>query len=154
MLVRLQLPFADVRASDLSLTLGALPEPALEVLHLDLDGVPLELRLLGCSHQAIAPGLSETVACRPGAPGHLPPVSEQDGYRFEARVERMHAGRVRALLAEAQADPAALAAVFPGPQDAFTALRARAVPGGVSWETWHGYPQTGELVHTWSVLRP
>jgi hypothetical protein len=48
------------------------------------------------------------------------------------------------------ADPRGLVGVFAG--DAFTALRAEPHGAGVRWETWHAYPQTGELVHTTGAL--
>lgn len=166
MLVELSVPYADVRAGELALTLGAPPEPALDRLACVVGGVELELRLLGCSHQALAGGgalLSETVACRPGAPAGLPARHDRPGYRFTARVERLTPGafaaRARTLIEAASADPAGLVGVFPGPGPAFTALRARpaAEAGGgpaAAWSTWHAYPQTGELVITQSVLRP
>ena len=153
MLVELALPFVDVRASDLSLVLGAPRAPALEVLTQRLGDVEVELRLLGCSHQAIVGELSETVACVPGVPGRLPASRDEGDYRFEAHVERLSTHRARCLLDGVRDDPAALAALFPGLRDAFTALRVAAVPGAVSWATWHAYPQTGELVCTRSVVR-
>lgn len=166
MLVELSVPYADVRAGDLALTLDAPPEPALDRLACVVGGVELELRLLGCSHQALAGGgalVSEMVACRPGAPAGLPARHDRPGYRFAARVERLSpaafATRARAVIEAASADPAGLVGVFPGPGPAFTALRARPAPArdggpGAAWSTWHAYPQTGELVVTESVLRP
>jgi hypothetical protein len=169
-LVELAVPYADVRAGDLSLSFGAPPEPALEVMERTVGDVVVQLRLLGCSHQALcrpapvsppaadeAP-FSETVACRPGRPGGLPDSHAAGRYRFRARVERhgpeAYAAHARALAAAAAADPDGLAGVFPGPALAFTALRLREAPGGgATWTSWHGYPQTGELVVTHSVLR-
>jgi hypothetical protein len=149
-LIHLDVPFIDARAADLTLTLGAPPEPALEVLRAG----PVELRLLGSSHQALVDGgatLSETVACRPGGAGALPARTREGEYTFWARVDRLapdkYARRAREIIAAVAGD--GLVAVFPGPADAFTALR----PGlGPSWDTWHGYPQSGELVHTRSRL--
>jgi hypothetical protein len=149
-LIHLDVPYIDARAADLTLTLGAPPEPALEVLR---AGV-VELRLLGSSHQALVDGgetLSETVACRPGGAGALPARTRDGGYSFHARVARLapadYARRAQEIIAAVAGD--GLVAVFPGPADAFTALR----PGpGPSWDTWHGYPQSGELVHTRSTL--
>ena len=37
---------------------------------------------------------------------------------------------------------------------AVTALSASTCDGGVAWETWHAYPQAGELVYTKSVVSP
>lgn len=159
MLVELTVPYADVQARDLSLALGAPRQAALEVLRRRVCGLDVELRLLGCSHQAVVEDgalLSETVACLPGSAGGLPASHSAGGYTFAARVER-HAGaafeaRAAELLQAAADDPAGLAGVFPGPGTAFTALRLRAVEGGAAWTTWHGYPQTGELVITESRL--
>jgi hypothetical protein len=49
-------------------------------------------------------------------------------------------------------DPDALVGVFPGLPNAFTGIRCRAIGAVLSWETWHAYPQTGELVRTKSAL--
>lgn len=173
MLIRVDVPFSDVRAADLALTLGAAPEPALEVLR--VDGI--ELRLLGCSHQAIAAGVSETVACRPGRSDPLPARVRRGEYAFHARVDRLapaaYAARARELIANCRDDDRSLVGVFPGYAQAFTALHVLGrrgaggshrrrmpsrvaagggPPGQITWETWHGYPQTGELVHTRSTL--
>lgn len=149
MLIRVDVPFSDVRAADLALVLGAAPEPALEVLR--VDGV--ELRLLGCSHQAIVDGLSETVACRPSDSGPLPTRMRHGEYAFRARVDRLgpaaYAARAREMIAALRDDDRGLVGMFPGFAQAFTALR---VLDATTWETWHGYPQTGELVHTRSAL--
>jgi hypothetical protein len=149
-LIHLDVPFTDARAADLTLTLGAPREPALEVLRAG----PVELRLLGSSHQALVDGgatLSETVACRPGGAGALPARAREGGYRFQARVERLapddYARRAREIVAAVAGG--GLVGVFPGLADAFTALLLHPGP---SWETWHGYPQSGELVHTRSSL--
>lgn len=155
-------PYADVRAADLVLELDAPEAPALEVLELALGGFQLELRLLGHSHQVVvsAPGfeLSETVSCRPEAAdeGRLPGARavRRDGraYAFSAALLPLEEFADGALAAAVAADPQGLVADFAGRPGAFTALRAAAVdePGvtGVRWETWHAYPQTGELVRT------
>ena len=162
MIVHLDLPFADVRASDLALVLDAPPQPALEVLRVAGGAYALELRLLGSSHQAIVEGvLNETVACGLGATGGLPPRAERDAggaaYTFTARTQRLepfaYQAAARRAISAAAADPCGLVGVFPGPDDAFTALRAKALPRGATWDTWHGYPQQGELVLTRSALR-
>lgn len=142
MLVRLDTPYADTTAGDLSFALG-LPElPALHVLHLP----GLELRLLGASHQVVCTTvegtrLVETVACLPGHDPHLPPTVDGIGYRFESAVEPLDAAPSWRELA---ADPRALVGVFPGDPNAVTALLAEER----GWRTWHAYPQTGELVTT------
>lgn len=167
MLVDLDIPYADTTAADLSLVTGGPERPALYVLTVDLPGpVTVCLRLLGASHQVIldVPGAaySETVACLPGA-SHLPrEMHNEDGrYRFSSRVFRLDrtafAERVAELKSELTDDPHALVGVFPGDWDAVTALRVRhrrlrdAAPveeRTVWWQTWHAYPQTGELVRT------
>lgn len=162
MLVRLELPYADVRAGDLSLRLDAPVRAGLETLAVAAGGFEIELRLLGSSHQASVDGglLRETVACGPGAGPGLPRRSRRTApeiaYGFAARVLRLdeaaYAGRARALVAAAAADPRGLVGVFPGDGGAFTSLRVRERPGGAAWETWHGYPQTGELVRTRSAI--
>jgi hypothetical protein len=170
-LIELDLPYADVRAADLSLTLGDPPEEALDVMCCEAAGWTVALRLLGFSHQAIVHGagtLTETVACRPGVAGDLPSrrrgLAAGGDYTFSARTETLEApsfaARAQELLSAAAVDPWSLAAVFPSVPEAagglalpaFTALRARPLPHGATWSTWHAYPQTGELVHTHSRL--
>jgi len=164
--VALVTPYADVRAADLVLALDAPAAPALGVLRLEIAGVDVELRLLGHSHQVAvsADGLAlrETVACRPGLPGDLPDHrSARQGphrYAFAATIDSLDRAAAAAVAQRVAADPNGLVGVFPGEDGAFTALRAgpAATPGtGVSWETWHVYPQSGELVHTTgTVVRP
>lgn len=144
--MRLDTPYADTTAGDLSFALG-LPElPALHTLRLP----GLELRLLGASHQVVwttvdGERLVETVACLPGRDPHLPPAMDGPGYAFTSRVEPLaHAPLWRDLAA----DPRALVGLFPGDPDAVTALRAEER----GWRTWHAYPQTGELVTTQTWL--
>jgi hypothetical protein len=163
-LVRLDLPYADLRAGDLSHALGAEPLPGLETLVAQAGEWRVELRLLGCSHQALVDGgeeICETVACRPGVQGNLPPHrrggARTGDYAFRARIERLatpaYEARAAGILAVAAHDPRSLVGVFPSDRGAaFTALRLDALPGQVAWTTWHGYPQTGELVVTESRL--
>ena len=149
MLIRLDLPFADVRAGDLVLALGEPAHPALETLRAGR----VELRLLGCSHQVLIDGgraLSETVACIPGRAGALPDAVVGDGYAFAAEVECLapaaYQARADALLRGAGEDGRALAGLFPSAgATAFTLLR---MCEPLAWETYHGYPQTGEIVVT------
>jgi hypothetical protein len=167
-LIEVRQPYVDVSAQDLSLTLGAPAAPALETLRVTIGGLRIELRLLGCSHQALVDAgavLSETVACVPGVAGSLPDRRTDGAYDFRAHVERLgpeaYGARARDVLARAAAGPHALAGVFaaaPGSGHAvlpaFTALAARPLAAeGVAWTTWHGYPQTGEIVVTASSLR-
>lgn len=168
MLIELRRPYVDVSAGDLSLTLGLAAAPALEVLEVHAGGgMALELRLLGFSHQVLVDGgreLSETVACVPGVAGTLPQRRSDGAYRFGARVQRLapadYAVLAGGLIERAGSDRLMLAGLFadaPAPADApalpaFTALAARPLEGGVAWTTWHGYPQSGELVITASAL--
>ncbi len=168
MLIEVRRPYVDVSAHDLSLTFGAPAQPAIEVLRLRAGGYAIELRLLGCSHQALVDGgaeLSETVACVPGVSGTLPARRSDGRYDFRARVEQhpsaeAYGARAAAVLASVADDPRALAGVFAAAPvadaaaPAFTALAARPLSSGagIAWTTWHGYPQTGEIVVTSSRL--
>jgi len=181
-LIEVRKPYVDVSAHDLTLTLGAPRAAAIESLRLELCGCWIELRLLGHSHQALVDDgerASETVACLPGVAGELPRRRTDGGYDFRARVERLtgeaYAARARSVLACVADDPRALAGVFaaappPGPGSdspvcdaggagvtpglAFTALAAHPLANGtgIAWTTWHGYPQSGEIVVTASRL--
>ena len=127
MLVTLELPFADVRAADLALALDGPDEQALEVLTLEAAGYRAELRLLGCSHQALVDTgterLSELVACRPGGRSPLPErASESRGtvrYEFRARTDGHEPDCYRDQAAEIveriAADRFGLVGRFPGP---------------------------------------
>jgi hypothetical protein len=157
---RIDTRFADSRAADLSLAYGLRPLPALGTHRVTLGGMTLELRVLGASHQVVLGDWSETVACLPDRPGALPAREEQtvgDYYvRFEARCDRPgdFAGTVSRIVTECAKDPHSLVAEFPGSPLAVTALSAREIDGGVRWQTWHAYPQVGELVWTSSVVSP
>jgi hypothetical protein len=150
-LVRIETPYADTTAGDLTFALGLPEQPALHVLEIPAAG--LRLRLLGASHQIVlADRCIETVACLPGHRPDLPRAVQDGGYRFAASVHHLdRAGLARAvarLRDRLAGDPYALVGVFPGDRDAVTALRARVRAGSAGWRTWHAYPQTGELVLT------
>ncbi|MFC7546333.1 DUF2617 family protein [Plantactinospora sp. GCM10030261] len=166
MLVDIDTPYADTTAADLSLAIDGPERPALHVLTVTLPGLAtVHLRLLGASHQVVldisgTAVRSETVACLPGA-DRLPREMHDDAgrYRFTSRVLRLDrvafVEQVATLRDELTDDPHALVGVFPGDRDAVTALRVR--PDGeraVRWQTWHAYPQTGELVQTETVVTP
>ncbi|ASW53029.1 DUF2617 family protein [Plantactinospora sp. KBS50] len=160
MLVDLDTPYADTTAADLSLALDGPVRPALHVLTLEVPPATVRLRLLGASHQVLietaGASRSETVACLPGQPPALPREMETDDgrYLFRARVLRLEPAeltdRVDTLRATLADDGYALLGVFPGDPCAVTALRLEPECDGhtLRWETWHSYPQTGELVHT------
>lgn len=164
MLAEIAAPFVDSRASDLTLTLDGPREPALCLTRLELAGFEVELRVLGGSHQVIVRWggreLSEVVACRPGTPPGLPRRLDRAGtglrYEFESRTEggdaAGFAARAGSVLAEVGGRPDELVGLFPGSPHAFTALRVRAEETAVRWQTWHAYPQTGELVATTGVV--
>ncbi len=158
-------PYADVRAADLVLRLDAPPGPTLGTRTVLLNGLEIELGLLGHSHQVHLRGdgiaLCETVACEPGRPGDLPGRRQHDRithtYRFSAGIDAL--GSADGLdIADAVADdPHGIVGLFPGHAEAFTALRVRAGedttgPRSVTWETWHAYPQTDELVRTTTTV--
>lgn len=166
MRAELTTPFADVRAADLVLEIDAPDAEPLELLTLELAGFTLELRLLGHSHQAVvtAPGgfaLSETVSCRPAEPGHLPAARalRRDGhaYAFSAEIVPIEEVDGDGLATAIAVDPQGLVGDFAGLEGAFTALRAAELEApdtiGLRWESWHAYPQSGELVRTTGELR-
>jgi len=160
-------PFADARAGDLTLSLEEAPKPALLVRTFAAEGVEVELRVLGCSHQVLvrrARGeteLSEVVACLPASPSALPRRLDRDRpgatYEFRSRVLRLdpaaHARRAEEVGAAAAEDTGGLVGIFPGQPGAVTALRSRIAVDGVAWSTWHAYPQTGEVVETRTRVR-
>lgn len=158
MKARIDTRFADSRAADLSLAYGLRPLPALGTHRVTLGGLTVELRVLGASHQVVIDGWSETVACLPDRTGALPSHEERivGDYevRFEARCDRPadFAATVSRIVADCEADPHSLVAEFPGSPLAVTALSARETGDGVCWQTWHAYPQAGELVWTSSVV--
>lgn len=158
MRARIETRFADSRAADLSLTYGLRPLPALGTHQVTLGGVTLELRVLGASHQVVIGDWSETVACLPDREGALPSRSARTvgdyEVTFEASCDRPadFTAAVSRIVADCEADRHSLVAEFPGSPLAVTALSAREVAAGVCWQTWHAYPQAGELVWTSSVV--
>ncbi|MFD5868782.1 DUF2617 family protein [Corynebacterium sp. NPDC060344] len=170
----LDVPFADVRADDLRLSIGgAVPEA---LAHVTIAAHPLTepgghggassltLGVLGSSHvafvgDAAAPVHVEELSCTAvgGAPlrdvmgeaaDHAPAVS------VEVLGEGDFGGVVKQMRRLGD-DPSALVAEFPGRDGAITAVRGEAMPGGFRWRTWHLYPQAsgGEVVATRSEWR-
>lgn len=156
----LSVPFVDVRAADLRWALDLPDLEAVASRDVALDRrTTASLRVLGASHQVVLTRdgtrmLSETVACGLPAASALPGSTGRPGYRFGSTVDRHEpealSAAVAALAETLTDDPSALLARFPGAVDAVTALRL--LPEG--WETWHAYPNTGELVHTQTSLTP
>ncbi|WP_198030714.1 DUF2617 family protein [Knoellia flava] len=167
------MPYADTRAEDLrwSLDHGELPAVVTAGVDALVDGCPVELRILGASHQVVleAPGLPrlvETVAYVPGLGDPLPRsgVHTTGGdapwsYELTSEVEVLAPDdlrdRVASLVADLDGRPDALSAAFPGDRHAVTAVHAEPLPGGgATWRTWHAYPQHGQLVSTRTLVRP
>ncbi|MFF9864731.1 DUF2617 family protein [Streptomyces sp. NPDC013953] len=158
--IALSTPYLDTDADQLSFTLGRPAHEALAVRDLEIGGIEVQLRLLGASHQVFAGPVRETVACLPGVEGGLPAVAEQDfddwAYRFAAEV-RLYApaefsARVARIRAASEEHPRALYGVFPGSPEAVTALTVERQDTGLSWRTWHTYPQSRQIVATHTRL--
>lgn len=163
MIARLDVPFRDTSADDLSLTLTFLdvpPRPALAELRIPIAGLRVEIRVLAGSHEARVDGgdirLSEVVGCDEVSTRALPPVLEQPlaagTYVFRAETQRLNASGFDAmaqdLVAQLGSDPQGLVGRFPGHPNALTGLAARADDRGIVWQTWHLYPSNCELVRT------
>ncbi len=176
MLTDLETTYRDTGTDQLSWALGLAPMEALASLELDLTGcqpsaaaqarppAKLELRLLGASHQVLvfSPGLalSETVACLPGGPCGLVPAASVHvpgwTYEFTASVRQVCASefdqRVSQLRRAFSTYRTGIAGAFPGSPHALTAVIAVSDRSGVSWRTWHTYPQQGQIVATHTRL--
>lgn len=157
--------FIDSRAADLALTLEADDQPALAIRGGRLAAFDVELRLLGASHQVVVNGaglrLRETVACLPGVDPFLPSQWECEDYSFRAGVsahdeQALHTfiDRLGDQIRTANDRSLGLIGSYPGQPLAVTAVRARldASLPILRWETWHTYPQSGEIVYTTSTL--
>lgn len=158
--VHLDVAFRDVRAHGLRWSLGLPRLSALASRRLVCGGAVVELRVLGASHQVVVerPGAlpwSETLACDLADSEPMPGQVADGGYVFESRVTALAAdafeARIQDLRSELAEDRSALVAAFPGTPYAVTAMRLAPGPAP-AWETWHAYPQHGELVHTRSSL--
>ncbi|MEV3988522.1 DUF2617 family protein [Streptomyces sp. NPDC049837] len=158
--IALTTPYLDTDADQLSFVLGRPARDALAVRDLTVGGLDVQLRLLGASHQVFAGPVRETVACLPGVEGGLPDTAAQDfdgwHYRFGAHVERFGAqefsARVARIRDRSEDHPRALYGVFPGSPEAVTALIVERESAGLSWRTWHTYPQSRQIVATHTRL--
>ncbi|MET9801794.1 DUF2617 family protein [Streptomyces sp. NPDC006368] len=157
--IALVTPFVDTDADQLSFALGHPAREALAVRDLTVDGIDVQLRLLGASHQVFAGPVGETVACLPGVEDGLPDTLARGfddwDYRFEARVHRFTAKEFSAEVARVRclADgPRALYGIFPGSPEAITALTVEREDAGLSWRTWHTYPRSRRIVATRTSL--
>lgn len=162
MRVACRTPFVDTSADDLTWTLDHPPITPLAARELMVGGHRVELRVLGASHQVLlycAEGarIVETVACLPENGGHLPErarpaVAGLADYVFGCEVDVLEpdafAARVDRIREQAGSGRG-LVAAFPDSPHAVTALSLhRDGRLGMTWRTWHAYPQTGELVTT------
>jgi hypothetical protein len=167
---RLDIPFRDAAASDLAWSLlpGAVAPEALAHLRVPRTGpATLDLHVLGASH-AVEVALDDVVLTEVvayGAPdgrtlGQAPAELVRGGlrYRFDHAVERCAPAAVadvaRDLRERLEGRPDALFATFPGAPGAATALLATTVARGAGWETWHLYPERGEVVRTVTTIAP
>ncbi len=163
MIARLNVPFRDTSADDLSLTLAfedVPARPALAELCIPIAGMQIEIRVLAGSHEARIVGggvrLSEVVGCDEVSPHGLPPVLEHPltagRYVFRAETRRLGASGFDAmaqdLVAQLGSDPQGLVGRFPGHPNALTGLATCADDTGIGWTTWHLYPSHCELVRT------
>lgn len=161
--------FTDTRASDLVWTLEEPELASLAKLTVPLGVCRAELRILGASHQVVLhrnghTPLIETVACLPGRAGELPASVETapvgaGTYTFTSEVVVLawpeFTERVDRVRAAAGYDPHSVVASFPGNPYAVTTLTVQPPEDGrLRWRTWHGYPNTGELVTTTTVYVP
>lgn len=149
--------YADTTPETLVLTLDDPARPALAELRLSFRDVPVTLRLLGASHQVeVGDVLRETVACSTGPSDPLPTQFAADAYRFTSTTTTPDTAglvaRVAELRRELADDPCALVGHYPGDPDAVTAIQVGHTPDGLMWQTWHSYPQTGQIVATTSEL--
>lgn len=158
--IALTTPYLDTDADQLAFSLEQGALDALAVRQVTVAGTDVQLRLLGASHQVLAGPVCETVACLPGVAGGLPASAarEFDGwtYRFGARVERLagdrFSERVAWIRGRSDGEPAALYGIFPGSPEAVTALCVERHGSGLSWRTWHTYPQSRQIVATHTRL--
>lgn len=166
MLSSLNAEYVDCAAGQLAWSLDAPNMKALSVVPLGTGSVRLEMRILGTSHQMLLTEdkqlvLRETVACLPKTEPVLP--SEERAhlegweYTFHSEVETLGAEafkkKVHELLNRYERRQDAIVGIFPGDVLAVTALAGKIDEDVVAWETWHTYPETGEIVSTRTEVR-
>lgn len=163
----LDVPFADVRGDTLRWTLAPVRCAPLASRTVSLGGgLTVALSVLGASHQVVVrrhdrPLLHETIACGIADAAPLPETHAVAGYRLASQVEEIGpdelAERASRLVERLSGRTDAVVAHFPGDPHAVTALaldRSGAAGGQITWDTWHTYPQTGEIVATTTSYRP
>lgn len=147
-----EVPFVDTAPADLTYSTAAAELPALATKTVG----PVELRVLGASHQVKVGNWIETLACQHGQLPHLPVYATAPGYTFTARVDTLTAGSLAgevATLTEAiDRHPHGLLVAFRGDPLALTGMTADVTAQRASWTTWHVYPQTSQIVTTSSTL--
>ncbi|MER6938100.1 DUF2617 family protein, partial [Nocardioides sp. NPDC000441] len=89
----------------------------------------------------------------------LPEAHAAGGYRLASHVDEMGpeelAAQASRLVERLSGRTDAVVAHFPGDPHAVTALALeRSDAGQIVWNTWHTYPQTGEIVATTTSYRP
>lgn len=161
----LDVPFADVRGDTLRWTLAPVTCTPLASRTVRLgNGLAVTLAVLGASHQVVVrshatPLLHETVACGIADAAPLPATHAAGGYHLTSHVDEVGpdelAERASALVERLSGRTDAVVAHFPGDPHAVTALALDAAGDGeIAWQTWHTYPQTGEIVATTTSYRP
>jgi hypothetical protein len=158
--IELATPYLDTDADQLSFTLGRPAREALAVRDVTVGGLHVQLRLLGASHQVFAGPVRETVACLPGIAGGLPEAAAEEfddwDYRFSAHVRHFDPKRfseeVSRIRKRSDETPESLYGIFPGSVEAVTALTVERHGTGLGWRTWHTYPQSRQIVATYTRL--
>ncbi|GAB3294536.1 DUF2617 family protein [Epidermidibacterium keratini] len=162
MITDLDIPFSDTSADQLSLSLTTPRLPHVARSAVLAGELTIELRILRASHQVVldAPAgtLIETVACleRGSLPTDLSSTPHPGvGFDFTARVAQYDdadfATAVDALIATAESDDHALIGRFPGHHLALTGVQITSL-APVAWRSWHTYPQTGQIVSTYTSI--
>lgn len=161
----LDVPCADVRGDTLRWTLAPVRCTPLASQMVQLrDGLTVALNVLGASHQVVIhrdgrPLLHETIACGIAQASPLPTSHVEGGYRLASHIGRMGTeqlvAQVGRLVDKLSGRTDAVVAHFPGDPNAVTALALEKFgPSQIIWNTWHTYPQTGEIVATITSYRP
>lgn len=168
--------FADTSARELRFSLdhGRITPLASRVIELppsaEQNRSRLELHVIGSSHQVIlenhdTDSFIETFACLgEGERPEWDTTQATDGTwsGFTGHGFRCSLTDVQGSFTDAAAEVARRASAhddhlvvdFPGEPGALTALAlTHSSPGEVAWQTWHCYPQHGQIVHSQSELR-
>jgi hypothetical protein len=157
---------ADVTGAGLGLALNApSPRPLATCRLHHPDGGALVLGVLGASHVVTVEHptcqFSEQVSCAARSHGSdLPESADAPGYHLESRTDTHDETAFRRvahwLREQCIHEAGCLGGIFPGDDDALTALAAEPDGAGWRWRTWHLYPGAsgGTVVYTASRWRP